>query len=82
MTNTSEATPVAASTSTSSPGRILERVTSMCQAVRNVSGNAAASTKPFEPQMKTVPASMPAAASSSASMRPVWPSQPAGGSRV
>ena len=38
-------TPLApASTSTVSPGRTFARVTSMCQAVRNVSGNAAAST--------------------------------------
>jgi hypothetical protein len=42
----------------------------------------AASTKAFEPQTNAIPWSIPAEATSSASMRPVWPAQPGGGSRV
>ena len=50
---------------------------------RPAAAELAASTNPFEPHTNAVPASeRRGRAISSASMRPVWPAQPAGGSRV
>ena len=42
----------------------------------------AASTKPFEPQTNALAECVASSAISEESIRPVWPSQPAGGSRV